>query len=391
MNGGEATLNELRADIESMSVEGQEHALFLLTNHPAAGVRQIGGVIAGAVGRTGLDSRAKSMQAAPSKASAYDDLPPPTVLAAGRAVAANQIQEVDSARFRAYVVRRLTETEYDPSADRGRSLLVPVEVIIDLLVSSLPPGALDVVLGNITSDAARGDRTARYEKQLLDHWAACKMTGRITSLGETVPQRDIDDLLIASKELIPALIGLTAVMAPQRTSIAIDAVKEQAEELNSLATMVQGLMEISFQAMKRDMQRASSSGSGPLGGQSGTPKQPTAQNKSGGCYVATAVYGSYDCPEVWVLRRWRDNHLATTVSGRQFIRLYYRFSPTVVRAFGNERWFSRAVRRPLDRFVDRLRATGYSSLPYSDDESSSRGGPYEVRTPFATRVVAGGR
>ena len=27
---------------------------------------------------------------------------------------------------------------------------------------------------------------------------------------------------------------------------------------------------------------------------------------SGPCYVATAVYGSYDCPEVWTLRRFRD-------------------------------------------------------------------------------------
>ena len=30
------------------------------------------------------------------------------------------------------------------------------------------------------------------------------------------------------------------------------------------------------------------------------------ETSSGGCYVATAVYGSYDCPEVWVLRRYRD-------------------------------------------------------------------------------------
>lgn len=49
MNGGNATLGELVTDIESMSVEGQEHALFLLNHHPAAGVRQIGGVIADVV------------------------------------------------------------------------------------------------------------------------------------------------------------------------------------------------------------------------------------------------------------------------------------------------------------------------------------------------------
>ncbi|MDR0918559.1 MAG: hypothetical protein LBM93_04840 [Oscillospiraceae bacterium] len=31
---------------------------------------------------------------------------------------------------------------------------------------------------------------------------------------------------------------------------------------------------------------------------------------SGRCYIATAVYGSYDCPEVWTLRRFRDYILA---------------------------------------------------------------------------------
>ena len=33
-------------------------------------------------------------------------------------------------------------------------------------------------------------------------------------------------------------------------------------------------------------------------------------DKTGGCYVATAVYGSYDCPQVWTLRRYRDDILA---------------------------------------------------------------------------------
>ena len=36
-------------------------------------------------------------------------------------------------------------------------------------------------------------------------------------------------------------------------------------------------------------------------------KSSNAEAKSsGGCYVATAVYGSYDCPQVWTLRRYRD-------------------------------------------------------------------------------------
>lgn len=44
------------------------------------------------------------------------------------------------------------------------------------------------------------------------------------------------------------------------------------------------------------------------------------EHSSGGCYIATAVYGSYDCPEVWTLRRFRDNFLAENWLGRMFIR-----------------------------------------------------------------------
>ncbi|MFR9028073.1 MAG: DUF2726 domain-containing protein [Clostridium sp.] len=33
------------------------------------------------------------------------------------------------------------------------------------------------------------------------------------------------------------------------------------------------------------------------------------EKKRRGCYIATAVYGSYDCPQVWVLRRFRDQIL----------------------------------------------------------------------------------
>lgn len=61
--------------------------------------------------------------------------------------------------------------------------------------------------------------------------------------------------------------------------------------------------------------------------------------RKGSCYVATCVYGSYDCPQVWTLRRYRDNTLASTWYGRLFIHTYYTISPTIVRLFGNTYWF----------------------------------------------------
>ena len=86
----------------------------------------------------------------------------------------------------------------------------------------------------------------------------------------------------------------------------------------------------------------------------------------GACYVATAVYGSYDCPEVWVLRRYRDNYLATSFWGRAFIRFYYAISPTLVKYFGHTQWFRSFWKGRLDRMVCDLKAQGVSDKPYWD-------------------------
>ena len=95
--------------------------------------------------------------------------------------------------------------------------------------------------------------------------------------------------------------------------------------------------------------------------------KPTPQStSSSGCYVATAVYGSYDCPEVWTLRRFRDFTLAETWYGRAFVRAYYAISPTLVKWFGNTSWFKKMWRGPLDRMVSRLQHEGIECAPYKD-------------------------
>lgn len=86
----------------------------------------------------------------------------------------------------------------------------------------------------------------------------------------------------------------------------------------------------------------------------------------GGCYVATAVYGSYDCPQVWTLRRYRDDTLASTWYGRAFIRTYYAVSPTIVKWFGNTNWFKKMWKGKLDKMVRNLNAEGVKDTPYQD-------------------------
>ena len=86
----------------------------------------------------------------------------------------------------------------------------------------------------------------------------------------------------------------------------------------------------------------------------------------GGCYIATCVYGSYDCPEVWSLRRYRDYYLKEHLFGRLFIKAYYATSPSLVKLFGKTKWFNKMFRPFLDKKVNKLIKKGYSTLPYQD-------------------------
>ena len=97
------------------------------------------------------------------------------------------------------------------------------------------------------------------------------------------------------------------------------------------------------------------------------PASEAAQlSKKQGCYIATCVYGSYDCPQVWVLRRYRDTYLSASVFGQILIRLYYIISPTAVRLLGNIMPIRKFWKSILDRKIFRLKQTGFSDQPYQD-------------------------
>jgi len=76
--------------------------------------------------------------------------------------------------------------------------------------------------------------------------------------------------------------------------------------------------------------------------------------KSDGCYIATAVYGSYDAPSVVTLRRFRDQRLAKSMVGRALVRTYYLMSPAAAKYLVRIPLLSAVVRRLLDRLVKKL-------------------------------------
>ena len=56
---------------------------------------------------------------------------------------------------------------------------------------------------------------------------------------------------------------------------------------------------------------------------------PTINYGPGGCFIATAAYGSYMSPEVEVLKDFRDDVLLKTSIGEEFVEIYYDVSPPV--------------------------------------------------------------
>ncbi len=87
---------------------------------------------------------------------------------------------------------------------------------------------------------------------------------------------------------------------------------------------------------------------------------------SSDCYIASCVYGSYNCPQVWTLRRYRDNYLGKSWGGKLFIKFYYAISPTLVKLFGNTKWFKSWWKKYLDKKIEKLKEVGYESTPYND-------------------------
>ena len=87
-----------------------------------------------------------------------------------------------------------------------------------------------------------------------------------------------------------------------------------------------------------------------------------------GCYIATAVYGSYDCPEVWILRRYRDNYLYKRTFGKIFIKIYYKVSPMLVKAFDQNKYFKKIFRKFLNNKIRKLKEIGYQDGDQIKDE-----------------------
>jgi hypothetical protein len=91
---------------------------------------------------------------------------------------------------------------------------------------------------------------------------------------------------------------------------------------------------------------ASYTTSGPAPSSSGS-----SSGSGGGCFIATAAYGSGLAPEVTALREFRDRCLLTNRAGQAFVNWYYAVSPPVAAFITEHDSLKTAVRLGLTPVV----------------------------------------
>jgi len=90
-----------------------------------------------------------------------------------------------------------------------------------------------------------------------------------------------------------------------------------------------------------------------------TTDTPPPPSPSGGCFIATAAYGTPTAEQIDVLREFRDIVLLESAAGSQFVALYYQLSPPVADFIAGNELLRTLVREFLvDPIVWVVEATG---------------------------------
>lgn len=73
----------------------------------------------------------------------------------------------------------------------------------------------------------------------------------------------------------------------------------------------------------------------------------SSSDEKSNCFIATAVYGEDNAPELELFRHFRDEFLLKEFAGRAFVVLYYSFSPYVAKLIRK----SESLKRLTETFV----------------------------------------
>ncbi len=94
----------------------------------------------------------------------------------------------------------------------------------------------------------------------------------------------------------------------------------------------------------------------------GTVQEEFKIRGGGGCFIATAAFGSYLDPRVEVLRSFRDNYLLKNSLGEAFVSFYYEISPPIAEYISKHESLRTATRWALTPIVYALQYPGIALM-----------------------------
>jgi hypothetical protein len=90
------------------------------------------------------------------------------------------------------------------------------------------------------------------------------------------------------------------------------------------------------------------------------PSASGSTSGGGGCFIATAAFGTDMEPEVVTLRNFRDETLLPNPAGKMFVEAYYKISPPIANFIRGSEPLKAAVRAGLEPIVFGLDKLGYN-------------------------------
>jgi predicted amidophosphoribosyltransferase len=119
--------------------------------------------------------------------------------------------------------------------------------------------------------------------------------------------------------------------------------KQALEELNKCSSTIRQQIESdpknNVDGIRHTVEEFSKEANNP------NPPAGYASEKKGGCFIATAVYGSDTMPDVVLLREFRDTILVRSRLGRMIVNTYYYLSPPLARVISTKLLFRNLVRK----------------------------------------------
>lgn len=248
------------------------------------------------------------------------------------------------------------------------------------IINCLPPGYYIQPQVNLASIIARTDN-ARYHNELFRNVDACIFDINyhpvaIIEINDSThtyrkrAERDKKVKNICEEAGLPIIIlwtsyGLNNEYIKKRISKAIEESKNPVRIAHS---QMKDQKEKGFDLLvvKNEQEAEEPVSDNPVPSFSSTSTQAEKSKKKKGCYIATAVYGDYNCPQVCTLRKFRDEYLSNHMVGRIFIFFYYLISPQIIRKFGGKESFNDFWRKILDKLVNYLYCKNYFCSSYTD-------------------------